>query len=149
MFRLVSTWDLPVAPDRAWQVIADVADWPTWWPGMSSTAVVRPGGRDAVGQRTAIVVRSPLAFRLRFGVEIIEASAPIFARARVVGDLVGSGTWEIGPTAHGSRATITWHVSPDREPLRSLARPLAGPLSWSHAHVMTGGHAGLMGRLGR
>lgn len=130
-----------------WHEIADVQHWPSWWRGISATTVVRKPGLDGLGQRTFVVVRSPLGYRLAFGVEIVEADAPHLARARVVGDLVGTGEWSVLPDGGGSRATIRWDVSPEREPLRTLATPFAAPLTWAHAWVMANGEASLAERI--
>lgn len=144
MFRLVSTWSLPTTPERAWDVIADVERWPAWWPGIAAATVVRPPGRDGLGQRTHLVVRSPLGYALRFGVEITSARAPSSASARVVGDLVGEGSWSVVPTASGCTATIRWDVTPNRWPLSVLAAPLTAPLTWAHAWVMARGQHALV-----
>lgn len=149
MFRLVSTWSLPTTPERAWAVIADVERWPAWWPGIARTQVVRAPGRDGLGQRTYLEVRSPLGYGLRFGVEITAASAPSSASARVVGGLVGEGSWSVEPRVAGCEATIRWYVMPARGPLRWLSGPLRRPLTWAHSWVMARGERALIEELER
>ena len=144
MFRLASTWSLPTTAEHAWEVISDVERWPQWWPGMARTVVVQQPGRDGLGQRTYVVVRSPLGYALRFGVEITAARAPSSATARVVGGLVGEGSWSVTSTASGCEATIRWFVMPARGPLRWWSRPLRRPLTWAHGWVMSRGERALV-----
>lgn len=147
MFRLVSTWSLPTTAEHAWEVISDVERWPGWWPGIAVAQVVRAPGRDGMGQRTHLVVRSPLGYALRFGVEITAARAPSSASARVVGDLIGEGSWEVSPAEGGCVATIRWFVTPSRAPMRWWAQWLRRPLTWAHAFVMARGERELVSLL--
>lgn len=149
VFRLVSTWRLDAPAQSVWDAVERVEEWPRWWRGMAATTVVRPPDAQGLGQRTYVVVRSPLGYRLAFGVEIVAARAPYVARARVVGDLVGSGEWSVARDQAGCVATIRWDVEPARGPLRVLTAPLAGPLVWAHAVVMRRGERGLRDRLER
>jgi len=144
MYRLTSTWRLPAAPETVWDAVERVADWPRWWPGMAATTVVRPPGPGGQGERIHVVVRSPLGYRLAFGVEILEADPPRHARARVVGDLLGEGSWTVTRDETGCVATIRWHVAPSRGLLRVLGRAVAGPAAWAHARVMNAGERGLV-----
>lgn len=149
MYRLVSTWHLPAAPEPVWGAVEQVAAWPHWWPGMETTAVVRQAGPGGLGQRVHLVVRSPLGYRLRFGVEIVAAAPPRFARARVVGDLLGSGSWSVSPADEGCVATIRWEVAPARGVLHALGPLAAIPARWAHARVMREGERGLVTHLTR
>lgn len=134
-FRFVTTWTLRTAPQDAWDVVSDVGSWAHWWPGISSSEVVRPGDESGVGLRTALAVRSPLGYTLRFGVEVTEARRPHAVRARVVGDLRGSGRIEATPASATTLLTITWEVASRRRAIR-LLRPLA---PWAHGFVMDAG----------
>jgi hypothetical protein len=147
MYRLTSTWHLPAAPEPVWSAVEQVENWPRWWPGMEATTVVRRPGPDGLGQRVHLVVRSPLGYRLRFGVEVVAAAAPRYAGARVVGDLVGSGSWRVEPAGEGCVATIRWDVTPARGLLRALGPAVATPASWAHAAVMRAGERGLVTHL--
>lgn len=147
MYRLTSTWHLPAAPGKVWDAVEQVADWPNWWPGMAATTVVRPPGPDGLGERIHVVVRSPLGYRLAFGVEILEAAPPRHARARVVGDLVGEGSWAVEGEGSGCVATIRWHVAPARGLLRLLGPAITVPATWAHARVMHAGKRGLVTHL--
>ena len=149
MLRLRSTWRLPAPAERVWEVLERVEDWPRWWPGMDAATVVREGGTATVGERVHLVVRSPIGYRLRFGVEIVAAEPPRRATARVVGDLVGTGEWRVEPAAAGCAATIRWHVVPVRPAMRTALRVLAWPLVWAHGRVMQRGETALRALLER
>lgn len=147
MYRFVSTWHLPVAPDRVWDAVDQVGAWPEWWAGMRAATAIRGAGPDGAGRRVHLVVGSPLGHRLAFGVEIVEADPPRYARARVVGDLVGEGAWSVEAAGSGCVATIRWHVTPARAPLRWPVMRL--PAAWAHQRVMAAGERGLVTSLTR
>ncbi|WP_162458333.1 SRPBCC family protein [Pseudactinotalea terrae] len=149
MYRLTTTWHLPAAPEPVWGAVEQVAAWPHWWPGIDAAAMVRHAGSDGLGQRVHLVVRSPFGYRLRFGVEIVAAAPPRYARARVVGDLVGLGSWRVDPAADGCIATIRWEVTPARGLLHALGPLVGAPARWAHARVMHEGQRGLVTHLTR
>lgn len=149
MSPLVSVWDLAAPPSDVWSVLHDVEGWPRWWPGLSAAQVVRPARDGDVGLRVHLVVASPLGYRLSFGTEITAVDPPGWAEARVVGDLRGTGRWELAPADLGTRATITWDVHLTRGWMRTV-EPAAGPaFRRAHAVVMAGGEGGLRRELSR
>lgn len=142
-FRFVSTWTTTAPPAQVWDRLADAGSWSRWWPGVRASEVIRRGDAAGVGERIALAVRSPLGLTLRFGVEILDARPPHTARARVVGDLRGRGSWTAQETGEGTRMTILWEVSSHLRWIRA-SRPVAG---WAHAIVMAAGERRLRATL--
>lgn len=149
VFHFVSVWRLPASPQQVWQVMADVEEWPTWWPGITAVTLDNAGDADGLGRRGRVVVRSPLGHALRFEVDVVATRRPHEATARVTGELEGSGSWTVEATDHGSTVTIGWDVDLLRPGLRLLARPLAWPMGLAHRRVMAAGERALAERLRR
>ena len=144
-FHLVSVWTVPTTAELTWPVLVDVVRWPSWWPGIASARVVRPGSADGLGRCAALVVRSVLGYRLALQVELTDAAAPYRTSLTVRGDLRGTGTWTAHDQHNGTRMTIVWCVVTERSLLRVL-RPVA---RWAHGRTMAAGQAGLRRRLAR
>lgn len=101
LFRLITRWTLPAAPERAWAVLADPGfTWQEWWPAMTAEAfdvVVGPDGFGAPGSWVRMRVRSPLGGAMRIRLYLLEARAPSpdrdgRAKLQVSGDLRGVAT---------------------------------------------------------
>ncbi|WP_165962680.1 SRPBCC family protein [Occultella glacieicola] len=146
-FRFTSRWRADATAAQVWRVLSDAATWPRWWPGVVGATVVRAGDGDHVGERTLLTVRAPTGYRLRFGVELTEVTPGVLARARVVGDLVGSGVWSLRDDGAGVVMETVWQVHPRRRWMRLVA-PLAGRwFARAHAAVMASGQRGLRSAL--
>jgi hypothetical protein len=88
-----------------------------------------------------------LGYSLSFVADVVRSEPPRVGEARVSGQLDGTGRWELGEDAGGTRLTWTWQVTPRVRWLRLLS-PLARPLfSWAHADLMRRGRRGLTARL--
>jgi len=142
-FHLLSCWQVSSTAELTWHVLADVAAWPTWWPGVVSAEVVRPGSAGGVGRSAVLEVRSVLGYRLSFQVELTSAEAPHRAHLAVSGDLRGTGSWTAEEHDWRTSMQIVWCVVTSRRVLRVL-RPVAG---WAHGRTMAAGQAGLRRRL--
>jgi hypothetical protein len=146
-FTFASTWHADATPAQVWRVLSDAATWPQWWPDVVAATVVRRGDDDHLGQRTVLTVRAPTGYLLRFGVELTEVSPGAFARARVVGDLDGSGDWSLHADGAGVVMVILWRVRARRRWMR-LVSPLASrSFTRAHTAVMASGQHGLRSAL--
>src|SRR5699024_12628339 len=85
-FHLVSVWTVPTTAALTWPVLVDVVRWPSWWPGIASARVVRPGSADGLGRCAALVVRSGVGYRVDLQVELTGGAAPEQTSAAGGGD---------------------------------------------------------------
>lgn len=143
VYRFRSGWDLPATPEAVWQAITRPADWPRWWPAVTSVEVVDPGGPDGVGTVVRYRLRAPLGYRLAVQTRVEEVVPGRLLVARVVGQLDGTGRWEILPGPDGVRLDQLWEVTTTRGWMRRLA-PVARPaFRWSHDRAARRGGEGL------
>ncbi|GAB3810483.1 hypothetical protein GCM10028820_00010 [Tessaracoccus terricola] len=125
--------------EQAWSALTDVERWPAWWQGMAVESMQVGGHPDGVGNRAALLVRSPAGLRLRFTVELTAVEPLRRLAFTAEGDLRGDGEWAFAPDGDGTRMDVTWCVVSRRWPIR-VGRPLA---AWAHHRIMERGEAGL------
>lgn len=147
-YSLESRWRLPVPPQRAWAELVRALEPGTglrWWPGVTLPMAPR---RLLPGERMTVVVRSPLAYRLRMRLELTEVDRGRAIAARSDGDLQGSGRVEI--RADGGVGTVVvfqWDVETRRAWMNATAWALRPAFERAHARVMRHGEQGLRAAL--
>ena len=132
-FHFETTWKVRAGLGCVWGVLSDISSWPGWWPGMSR---VEMSGDGLHGE---LVVQSPLGYRLRFTLCLVEKHAPRGAAFSVTGDLRGTGTVRLRSEGETTVVTIMWCVVTRRRLLDRL-RPAAAA---AHNVVMAAGQRGL------
>jgi hypothetical protein len=140
-YRFKEHWHLPAPVDAVYEVLADLASYPQWWPQVRSVE-----GIDGDGAR--LVCRSVLPYSLRFdALRGREDRAAGILEARLAGDLVGFSRWTVRPHPAGTELVYDQHVTTPRGALKWLA-PAARPLLvLNHQWMMRSGRKGLETRL--
>ena len=140
-YRFESRWVVDHPRPAVHAVLADVLDYPRWWPQVRR--VTQRGERSG-----DVVCRSflPYALRLRLTATIEDPDAGALEVA-VGGDLHGWCRWDLGPEGPATRLVFTQQVEARSGVLRTAAfggRPL---LEANHAWMMRGCRRGLERRL--
>ena len=117
-------FNLPLAPGEAWAYLQETHLYERWWPWMRDLVV--EGGGIEEGTSFSFRVVSPLPYRMRLKVEVLEAG-PLRASAAITGDLDGTGDLEISAAPDGSVVALHWDVEIKHGQMRIAAR-LARPL---------------------
>jgi len=140
-YRFRSVWELPSGPEETYDLLQDLAGYPTWWPQVRS--VERCDAESAT-----LVVRSALPYSLRLrAAQSREDRAGGVLQAQLSGDVDGWSRWTVRATSAGCVVLFDEQVVVRRGLLRRLgpaARPL---LRLNHAWMMRAGRRGLRGRL--
>jgi polyketide cyclase/dehydrase/lipid transport protein len=142
-YRFRSVWRIAADPDRVYAALADVAEYPTWWPQVHEARQLD----DASGE---LRCRSLLPYDLVFVIrrELEDAQRRVLG-ASLDGDLVGSSQWTITDDGAGTRAVFEEDVVV-RKALIRLVGPAARPaLRFNHDRMMRAGERGLRAHLGR
>lgn len=152
-YSFVSIWRLPVPAERTWRELERMltappsaepagVDRPEWWPGVSMVHAPRA---LAVGEPFALVVRSPLGYRLRVRLEITRVEPRSLIGAESSGDLRGSGSVAVAEAGSGSSTlTFRWDVRTERRWMNATAWALRPAFERAHARVMRSGERGLV-----
>ena len=142
-YTFASEWAVPAPPDEVYDVLVDVAGYPSWWPQVR--AVVRLDDDVAL-----VACRSLLPYPLHLEMRpVVRDRDAGVLDASLDGDLVGRVRWSLRAEGTGTRMRFDQEVTvPSR--LLGLAGAVARPvLVGNHAWMMRGGRRGLRARVGR
>ncbi|MFV0374866.1 SRPBCC family protein [Microbacterium sp.] len=140
-YAFVSRWRIDAPPAQCWRVLSDaLADGRApWWPAVSFDPAPL-----AVGQRRALTVRSPLGYRLRVVVDVVEVAPVRRVEITASGDLRGQGLLEVSSPAPGTTVlSWTWRVAVQRRWMRWLSPLLRPVFRLAHHRVMVVGKRGI------
>ncbi len=138
-------WTVPVPPQAAWKLIANLETYPRWWKEFLS--VTRLNEVKGVGARFAVYVKSALPYHMRFTLESIRYDEPETSEVLVSGDLNGTMRWTLEPTGQGTRMIFEEEVYTGKPVLNVLA-PVGRPaFAWNHRIMMKHGEQGLRNAL--
>ncbi|MDP3967416.1 MAG: polyketide cyclase [Nocardioides sp.] len=140
-YRFESRWVVDHARPGVHAVLADVLDYPSWWPQVRR--VTRRGERSG-----DVVCRSflPFALKLRLTATVEDPEGGVL-EVEVGGDLDGWCRWDLATDGQATRLSFTQEVEARSGVLRAAAfggRPL---LEANHAWMMRGCRQGLERRL--
>jgi hypothetical protein len=141
-YRFEHAWRVPLPREWLFDVLADVAGYPAWWPQVRAVA--------RVDDDTAhVVARSLLPYSLDLVLtRAVEDRGSGVLEARIDGQLAGWSRWRLD--AEGETTALRYEqevLTPGR--LMTAASSVARPaLEANHAWMMRGGRRGLL-RLAR
>jgi uncharacterized protein YndB with AHSA1/START domain len=132
-----STWRLTAPPDDVYAALAELADYPFWWPEVRHA---EPRGEDTY----QLTCRSLLPYDLVFTTTQKRRDPEVrVLEATMVGDLTGFSRWTISASGAGTEAVFDEEVEVMKASLRRLS-PLARPaFRGNHTLMMRHGHRGL------
>lgn len=124
-----------VDPQRLWDALTDIDDYPRWWPWLRSFEAEA----FAPGARWRCVVRPPLGYPVRFAITLGEVAPPRHADAVVGGDIEGHARLDITGHGQGSELRLVSELRPVSPLVRVVTR-LASPVArTSHDWVLDTG----------
>lgn len=116
---------LPLAPAAVWDLVAEPANFATWWSWLSDLRV--EGDGLAPGATWHGVVSPPVPWRLSLEVTFLACERPWSADALVSGDCSGPASLRLAGLDDGTEATLAWSLEMHPLALRvadRVARPL-------------------------
>ena len=142
-YRFVTEWKVQAPIERVWPAIWQSERWPDWWKGVLSVDDVRPGDAQGLGGVKRYVWKSKLPYKLVFDMELTRVDAPRLLEGRAMGELEGTGLWELSENEGITTIGYTWAVRTTR-PWMNVLAPIARPFfAWNHDAVMKQGGLGL------
>ena len=142
-YRFSSRWSVEVPGRLVYDVLADLAAYPEWWPQVRNVEVLSE-------DHARVTCRSFLPYTLRFEMFRIRSDRRAgVLEARLLGDLDGWARWTVGTVADSRHADLHYEqrvTTPGRllTALGRLGRPI---LELNHAWMMRGARIGLQRRL--
>lgn len=114
---------------------------PTWWPGLR---IVEPPEALVAGERLALLVRSPLGYRLRVRLTLTEVEPGRSIAAASTGDLRGAGRVVVAEAGEEASVVVFhWDVSTERAWMNATAFALRPVFERAHTAVMRAGERGM------
>jgi quercetin dioxygenase-like cupin family protein len=140
-YVFVDEWDVAAAIEEVHAVVGDAGTYPEWW--RPTYLEVRMEGTPGVGHVVHHRFRGPLPYQLRATTRTVRYEPPALVETTVDGDLRGTGTWTLAPTAAGTHVRFDWRVTADRRFLRVLTPVLKPVFRWNHNWAIARAREGL------
>ncbi len=111
-------------PAEVWRILADVDDYPGWWPWLRRF----DASRLADGERWSCTVKPPLPYTVSFDLVLRDVVTGRSVAADVEGEIVGSARVDLRRHGTGTELNLVSDLEPSRTFLVGLSR-LAGPIA--------------------
>ena len=140
-YRFHSRWRLDCEPRLAYDMLADVASYPSWWPQMRAVRQLD----DLSGE---LRCRSLLPYDLTFVIRRdVEDPVEMVLRARMTGDLAGTSQWSIDAVDGETVAVFDEDVVVRKALVRRAGLLVRPALRFNHDLMMRSGEHGLQRHL--
>ncbi len=147
-FALASRWHLEAPVEAVWEALTAAEAWPRWWRYAHAVELLEAGEADGRGALRRFVWTSRLPYRLAFEMRTTRVERLRTIEGAAVGELNGTGRWDLTSAGSITTARYTWIVSTGRPWMNRLAPLLASAFRWNHHAVMAAGARGLARHLG-
>lgn len=137
VFRFAHTWRVSAPPDAAFDALAAVEQYPTWWPQIRGVERI-----DAESGTAHIRSLLPYALDLVITREIEDREGGIL-RVGLAGDLTGWSQFVVSANGVGTTADYRQEVVVSEPLMSRFARPLTPLLRANHRWMMRSGQRGL------
>jgi quercetin dioxygenase-like cupin family protein/uncharacterized protein YndB with AHSA1/START domain len=129
-YVFVDEWDVAAPQQAVFDAIADARTYPQWWRPVYLD--VDADGPAELGKQSRQHFKGRLPYHLHTSSTVTAIDAPRTVTAEVEGDLRGTGTWTLTPTAAGTHVRFDWQVHADRKLLKALTPVLRPLFRWNH-----------------
>jgi len=129
-YVFVDEWDVAAPPEAVFDAIADGRTYPQWWRPVYID--VDADGPAELGKQSRQHFKGRLPYHLHTSSTVTAIDPPRSVTAEVEGDLRGTGTWTLTPTASGTHVRFDWQVHADRKLLKLLTPVLRPLFRWNH-----------------
>lgn len=147
-YRFLTTWLLDAPIDNVWSAIVDYPNLSTWWKAVANVEQVQPGEASGVGSIWRLTWKTPLLYTMTFKSTLTRVEAPHHLELTAIGELEGTGRWELSTTESGTLVNYHWNVRTTKAWMNFLALWIRPLMEWNHDAIMHEGGKGLAQYLG-
>ncbi|HKP17447.1 MAG TPA: SRPBCC family protein [Gaiellaceae bacterium] len=137
-YRFLDRWLVRAPIERVYETVGDPLGYQRWWTDF----VLRSegdAGEPRPGKRNRLLVKAFLPYKVRFGLEVMEAERPTRILSRLSGDFDGTGEWQLTETAEGVEAVLDWRPEVNKRLITYLTPVLRPLFRANHTWAMTRG----------
>jgi uncharacterized protein YndB with AHSA1/START domain len=145
-YRFLDRWVVPHAIERVFDAVGEPLAYPEWWSDVF-VAATGDGGPPEPGNRTSVVARGFLPYRLRFTLECLEVERPARILSRLSGDFEGTGEWRLRREDDMTLAELDWRPVVTKPGVRQLTPVLRPLFRANHNWTMQRGQQRILERL--
>jgi uncharacterized protein YndB with AHSA1/START domain len=145
-YRFLDHWVVPHPIERVFDAVGEPLAYPAWWPDVFLSAT-GDGGPPVPGNRTSVVARGFLPYRLRFTLECLEVERPVRILSRLTGDFEGTGEWRLRQDGDATFAELDWRPVVNKPGVRQLTPVLRPLFRANHNWTMQRGQQRILERL--
>ena len=145
-YRFLDRWVVPHEIERVFAAVGEPLAYPEWWSDVF-VAATGDGGLPVPGNRTSVVARGFLPYRLRFTLECVEVERPTRIFSRLSGDLEGTGEWRLREEHGATLAELDWRPVVAKPFVRQLTPVLRPLFRANHNWTMHRGQQRILERL--
>ncbi|MDX2099066.1 MAG: SRPBCC family protein [Leptolyngbyaceae cyanobacterium bins.59] len=147
-YHFLSVWVLDAPLEKVWQAIVDYDRLPVWWKAVAEVRQLQAGDDSGVGTIWYMKWKTPLSYTLAFELRTTQVDAPTLLELTAVGEVEGTGRWELVAAPEGTLVKYFWNVRTTKAWMNLLAAFVRPLLQWNHNAVMRQGAEGLAQFLG-
>jgi uncharacterized protein YndB with AHSA1/START domain len=147
-YQFLTIWLLEAPIEKVWDAIANLPAMPSWWNALKHAALLEASGPDLTGSVWQLTWVTPLGYSLAFKSTITQVKPPHLLELQAVGEVEGTGRWELQSTDEGTLVRYDWTVTTTKAWMNLLAIFLRPLLEWNHNAIMRQGGISLASYLG-
>lgn len=138
-YRFLTVWVLDTPIEKVWDAIVDYKRLPSWWKAVTQARELQAGDTQGMGSVWYLVWKTPLSYSLAFEFRITQIEPPYRLALTAVGEVEGTGRWELSQTETGTLVHYYWTVKTTKPWMNALALLIRPLMEWNHHAVMKQG----------
>jgi uncharacterized protein YndB with AHSA1/START domain len=146
-YSFTTYWHIDAPIEAVWEALYDAQSWPRWWKNVKKVTVLKEADKNGVGGVQHHEWGTALPYKLVFDTRTTQAERPHLLLADSLGQLVGTGRWELNAEGSVTVVRYDWNVRTTKKWMNLLAPILRPIFAWNHKAVMDEGGKALARRL--
>ena len=146
-YDFVTRWQVAATPAEVFDIFADPARLPQWWPAVYLDCQVTQ--RSDTDVQVRLWTKGWLPYTLQWHFRPTEFQRPDAIALHAQGDFIGVGRWTFTANERGCEVIYRWNVQADKGLLKLLTPLLRPVFEANHRWAMAKGRESLMLELAR